>query len=519
MSSRNKRADREGKFSGHTAHHAIIDIGSNTVRLVIYGGSSRAPITLLNEKVVAKLGRDIGETGRLADPAIEIAMRGLSRYALILEDLGVAHVDVVATAAVREAENGPDFLQQVRALGLKPRLLSGEDEGRISAMGVIGAFPGASGVVADLGGGSLELVHIAGGECSDAISLPLGTLRLPELRGDKPADTKKAAGQVLKSANWDKPIDGPLYLVGGTWRAMAVYAMNAQSHPLSDPHGLEISRDDAIKLAAEIAASDPDNLRQMPRISSQRSATMPDAGALLLALLNKLDPPKIVFSSWGLREGLLFDRLEPYARGQDPLLAGVAVFAAQRGCPATLATRVASWTVDALPSGSRSSERLRLAATMLSLASMQTEPNLRTNAAIDWALHKRWIALSSEDRAMLAAAVSANGNNCDLPGRITDLAPAELLDEAIAWGLAIRLCRRLGALSRRAFHATSLAVEDNKLVLSLEQDHAALFGAPSEKDLRLLGECLGFESQVVIVPDDSIEQISVLPGGDIPAAA
>lgn len=518
MPMRGRKADREGKFSGHIAQQAIIDIGSNTVRLVLYGGSARAPITLLNEKVVAKLGRDIGETGRLADAAIELAMRGLSRYALILDDLGIPHVEVVATAAVREAENGPEFLDQVRSLGLEPRLLSGEEEGRISAMGVIGAFPGASGVVADLGGGSLELVHIAEGECGEGVSLPLGTLRLPQLRGDKPIETKKAAVQVLKSANWDQAINGPLYLVGGTWRSLAVYAMHLQSHPLTDPHGLEISYDDAVTLAEKIAGSDPDELRQIPRISSQRSTTLPDAGALLMALLKKLAPTKIVFSSWGLREGLLFDRLAPYAKSQDPLLAGVAVFAAQRGCPATLAARVAGWTVDALPAGSRGSERLRLAATMLALASMQTEPNLRNGAAIDWALHKRWLALSSEDRGMLAAAVSANGNNCDLPPRITDLAPTERLEDAIAWGLAVRLCRRLGALSRRTFRATSLAVEDDKLVLRLGQDHADLFGIPNEKDLRLLADRLGLEAQVVIVPEAVIEHTPEIEIDDIPAA-
>lgn len=519
MPLRGRKADREGKFSGHTAQRAIIDIGSNTVRLVLYGGSPRAPVTLLNEKVAAKLGREIGGTGRLADAAIELAMRGLSRYALILDDLGIMDVEVVATAAVREASNGPQFLERVRSLGLRPRLLSGEEEARISAMGVIGAFPGATGTVADLGGGSLELVHIADGVCGEGVTLPLGTLRLPELRGEKAPGVRKAAAQMLKSANSDWAINAPLYLVGGTWRAMAVYAMNARSYPLTDPHALEIPREDAIRLATEIAEADPASLRKSPRISSQRSATMPDAAALLLALLNKLEPSKIVFSSWGLREGLLFDRLAPHAKSQDPLLAGVAVFASQRGCPATLAARVAGWTVDALPPGWQGSERLRLAATMLSLASMQTEPNLRTAAAIDWALHKRWIALASHDRAMLAAAVSANGNHCDLPARITDLASPEQLEVAIAWGLAIRLCRRLGALSRRTFQASSLGIEQGELVLTLEQSHACLFGIPNEKDLRLLADRLGLGSRVEIVPDSTIVRIAEYLWDDVPAVA
>ena len=519
MPLRGRIADREGKFSGHTAQRAIIDIGSNSVRMVMYGGSLRAPVTLLNEKVVARLGREIGESGRLAQAAIDTAMRGLGRYALILDDLGITDVEVVATAAVREASNGPEFLEQVRGLGLSPRLLPGEEEARVSAMGVIGAFPGATGVVADLGGGSLELVHIADGECGEGATLPLGTLRLPELRADKVPDLRKVAAQMLKSAGWDAPIGGPLYLVGGTWRAMAVYAMHAQSHPLSDPHGFEMPRDDALKLAAQIADTAPAVLRQTPRVSSQRSATLPDAGALLGALIKRLEPDRIVFSSWGLREGLLYDRLKPYAKGQDPLLAGMAVFAAQHGCPATLATRVAGWTVDALPPGWQGSERLRLAATMLSLASMQTEPNVRTGSAVDWALHKRWIALDASDRAMLAAAVSANGNNCDLPGRITQLTTPERLEVAIAWGLAIRLCRRLGALSRRTFQASSLATTDGMLVLTIEESHAGMIGLPTEKDLRLLADRLGMESRIEIVPNTAIVRISDYAFGDLPVVA
>ncbi len=501
MALRASHRDRDGRFSGTRPERAIIDIGSNSVRMVLYGGSPRAPVILLNEKVVARLGREIATTGRLADEAVDLAMRGLSRYAMILQDLGIEDVEVVATAAAREAENGPDFLGQIRALGLEPRLLSGEEEARISAMGVIGAFPDAAGVVADLGGGSLELVQIADGDCKAGTSLPLGTLRLPEIRGQKPAETRKAASRILKEAGWGEPIDGALYLVGGTWRAMATYAMTADAYPLSDPHGFELTYEEALDLAATMAVGKPDNLQISPRISSLRAASMPDAGALLMALLKKLKPASIVFSSWGLREGLLYDRLEPYAREQDPLLAGVSVFSASRGCPPTLAARVAAWTVGALPARSPGAERLRLAATMLALASMQTEPNLRTAQAIDWALQKRWIAIDARGRALLAAAVCGNANQCDLPASLYELAPAEALEDAIAWGLAIRLCRRLGALSRKSFQSSSLAIADGKLILTLEEAHGALFGIPNEKDLRLLAERLGLEPVLSIVPD------------------
>ena len=502
MSLRARRADREGKFSGTKAERAIIDIGSNTLRMVVYGGTMRAPTVLLNEKVAARLGRDIAETGKLADEAVDLAMRGLKRFVLLLEDLAVADIVTVATAAVRDASNGPDFVEQVEALGLDPQVISGEEEARLSASGVMGAFPGAHGVVGDLGGGSLELVRIGDEASSDATTLPLGTLRLPEYSGGSHTAMRKSLEKALKRGGWGSSIDSPLYLVGGTWRALAVYAMQTQSHPLSDPHGFELSPKSAFKLAEKLADADPSALRAEDRISTMRADKLPNAAILLQALLNKLEPTRIVFSSWGLREGLLYDRLEPHARSQDPLLAGVAVFAAQRGAPPTLATRIAGWTVEAAPAGKHGSERLRLAATMLSLASMQIEPNIRHPQAIDWALHKRWIAIDGAGRAMIAAAIAANGNHMDFPASLYDLADEEALEEAICWGLAVRLARRIGARSRRSLQVSRLIRDKGMLTLRMAESHQDLIGSPTEKDMKLLAGRLNLDWQFEIVSDD-----------------
>lgn len=494
-----RKADREGVFSGYKPRRAIIDIGSNTVRMVVYGGNERAPTVLLNEKVVARLGRDIATTGRLADEAVDMALRSLERFALVLEDLGVDDVKPVATAAVRDAENGPEFLDQLRAMGLTPQLLSGEEEARISASGVIGAFPGARGTVADLGGGSLELVGISDDGHTDGTTLPLGTLRLAEMRERDPEGFKKALRRHLKNSAYRAEQGEDLYLVGGTLRAMAVHTMHVRKHVLTDPHGFELDLASAKKMAAKIARSDPAKLQQVPRISSLRAASLPNAAALLQVLLTKLKPARVVFSSWGLREGLIYEGLPDYAKKQDPLLAGVAEYAAQRGAPPALATRIAGWTVAAASHGGDGTERVRLAATMLALSSMQIEPNLRIPIGIDWALHKRWIALSDSGRAMLAAAISANGNRCDLPKAVRKLASPDQLDEAIAWGLAIRLCRRLGARSRASLQASSLRVIESELLLQIADTHAALFGPGNEKDLGLLADRLGLKPRLEIV--------------------
>lgn len=499
-----RKTDREGLFSGNVPHRAIIDIGSNTVRLVVYGGSPRAPTVLLNEKVAARLGRDITTTGKLADEAMALAMRGLERFALLLADLDIGEVDVVATAAVRDASNGQAFLQGLQAIGFSPRLLSGEEEAELSAWGVIGAFPRGRGIVADLGGGSLELVAIGdeadSGNPGTGVSLPLGTLRLPEIkRGD--ADTlRKSVAGMLKEAG-PKDIAGDLYLVGGTWRAMAVYAMEQRGFPLTDPHGLSLPRDEAYGLAKHLAKANPEQLRQEPRISTMRSASMPDAAVLLQTLIKRLEPRNVVVSAWGLREGILFSGLAPHARAQDPLIAGVSTFASSRGASPTMATRIASWTVDALPQTVYGSERLRLAATMLALAAMQIEPNLRMRVGVEWALHKRWIDISPEGRAMLAAAICANGNQLELPDEVVSLAPRESLDQAIGWGLAVRLCRRLGARSRPSLQRGRLVRDGKTLVVALEKSHAPLYGVPVEKDHLLLANWLGLTPELRILED------------------
>lgn len=501
-----RRAEREGALGGGASERAIIDIGSNTVRLVVYGGTMRAPTVLLNEKVTAKLGREIATTGRLADESMGLALRGLRRFALLLADLGIKDIETVATAAVRDAANGPEFAAQLRAIGLDPRVISGEEEALLSAHGVIGAFPEARGIVADLGGGSLELVRVSGGATEGASTLPLGTLRLPDHRGKNRGDMKKSLDKAIRKAGWDLAAhppaqNGALYLVGGTWRAMAVFAMSARGWPLSDPHGFELDAAGAQELAATLAASDSDALKTRERISAMRAEKLPDAAVLLQALLGRLSPDRVVFSSWGLREGLLYDRLPDHTKAQDPLLAGVAVFASQRGTKPTLATRMAAWTLDAAPARTHGSERLRLAATMLALAAMQIEPNIRLPQAINWALHKRWIGIDGKGRAMLAAAIAANGNQLALPAEVRALASEEALEEAVRWGLALRLARRLGAQSRRSLEVSRLLVEDGALVLQLAESHAALFGAPTEKDIKLLAGRLGLGWRVDVVSE------------------
>jgi exopolyphosphatase/guanosine-5'-triphosphate,3'-diphosphate pyrophosphatase len=482
--------------------HAIIDIGSNSVRLVVYGGPPRAPAVLLNEKVTARLGKNVGEEGRLSEKAMKAALAALARYAALLRLMEIPDVETVATAAVRDASNGGDFLDAVGELGLAPRLLSGEEEAITSAHGVMAAFPGAKGVVADLGGGSLELTELDGETCRHGITLPFGTLRLEAMRAAGAQKFTARVHKALGAADWSEGAGLPLYLVGGSWRALARYAMAKLDWPLDDPHGWELDTETAIKLCRSLVTGKLDVL--VARLSASRLASLPDAAALLSVLAREIKPASLVFSSWGLREGLLFRRLSPAVRAQDPMLAGVAAFAETLDVTPAAATMVTGWTADACAAGENGNERLRLAATMLALAAQRIEPNLRTEQAMDWALRKRWIGIDDRERAILAMAELGNSGRTAIPPEFLRLASQSELRDAVTWGLAIRLCRKFSGCIARSLSSSTLTVQEGCLVLAIREPLRPLYTEAVEKDLRLLAGWLEVEPVVEALEPEGI---------------
>jgi len=476
---------------------AIIDIGSNTVRLVIYGGPMRAPAVLHNEKVTARLGKGVAETGQLGKRASANALAALARYRVLLQLKGVERVDVVATAAVRDAANGLAFLEQVALLGFAPRLLSGEQEAVTSAHGVLGAFPGAHGVVGDLGGGSLELVDIAGDDCRHGVSMPLGTLQLARLRSSGDRAFGQAVAKALKAADWSAEPGSTLYLVGGSLRAFARYAMDNLAWPIDDPHGFVLDAAQGLRIARNLARRKPDTLRPLYGISTARMNSLPDTAALLAVLIRRLQPGKLVFSAWGLREGLLYQDMPAGVRAQDPLVAGMSAFVQEHGIAAQIGAMVAGWTVAAAPPlGVERRERLRLAATMLCLAAATVEPNLRGDIAREWGLRKRWIGAATTERVMLCVAMLANTGQLDVPPELATLIAPHALHEAQTWGLATRCCRRFSTCAPHGLSGSTLTVEPGRLVLCVQPALSALVNDGVERDLRALAMHLGLKAEV-----------------------
>lgn len=281
---------------------AIVDIGSNSIRLVVYGGPRNAPVPLYDDKITASLGRGVVADGRLDAESVALAMKALRRFAALLRLLDGAEVRVVATAAVRDAANGAEFLAAVRRLGLPVELLSGEDEARASAWGVIAVHPGARGIVADLGGGSLELALIDPAGVGDCVSLPFGVMRVAGIRAGGRGRLRKALREALEPLDWLEQARGQrLYLVGGAWRALD----RARAHIDRGAALVPFSATDARDLKGRVRARGPARLAAIPGISAARAAQLGHASALLSALVAELSPADVEVSGAGLREGLL----------------------------------------------------------------------------------------------------------------------------------------------------------------------------------------------------------------------
>lgn len=481
-----------GQLPANPVQKAVIDIGSNTVRLVIFAGDPRVPTVVLNEKVQARLGKGVANDGKLSGRSMETALLALRRYALILDARQISEVHTVATAAVRDARNGPDFLARVEELGLKPRLLSGENEALTSALGVAGAFPGARGVVADLGGGSLELVHINGWVREHSSSLPLGTLRLPGLRKAASQRFWRETEQMITSAESICLPGEALYLVGGSFRALARYYLHLTGSVLDDPHGFEVDAGAIRKLCNALQRSQPTG--EVPGISATRFGVLSDTAALLSALIQATQAERLVFSGWGLREGVILENLSDEQRERDPLSSCARAFAQQWSASDLLADRTAEWIASATQG--KGHESLIAAAISLGLALRMVEPNLRSATAINWALHKRWIGLNGTGRAMLATCLLASVNR-SLPAELRKLANEQQIHTAIAWGIAMRLGWRLTGFAPSLLQEVTLELGDSELVLLVKSGRDALVSQSSQRDLKELAAHLGVKSRLL----------------------
>jgi exopolyphosphatase/guanosine-5'-triphosphate,3'-diphosphate pyrophosphatase len=469
----------------------IIDIGSNSVRFVAYGGSERVPSVLFNEKVMAALGGGVARNGRLDDKAVELTLRSLARFRQLGKEMGLIRLRTVATAAVRDATNGRAFLKEVTALGLKPRLISGDEEAELAGLGVISAIPRAHGIAADLGGGSLELVGVAKGAAGEGVSLPLGVLRV----GDRPdrADIARIIRAGLKGSRLKDAARGHgLYLVGGSFRALALLDMKTQAHPLPIIHHHRIVGSRLADLRAIVESLDPNEARRLTGVSSSRLPTLPTVVTLLEALIGELGPRRIVVSAFGLREGLLYRDLDQDMRLEDPLLAAALEVGDRLGRFGDHGAYLNQWMDSLFPDDSADMQRLRLAACLLGDIAWNAHPDYRAERAVDLAIHGNWVGIDAHGRAVLGRALgSAFGGESGFDPALESLLEPGESHQVSTWGKALRLGQRLSGGTEALLRKTSVELGKDSLILTVPDKYRALFSEAVDRRLQQLAKALG----------------------------
>ena len=467
---------------------AVIDIGSNSVRLVVYAGAERAPEPIFNEKVMAGLGAGLKANGDLSEATMERALAELKRFRLLLDQFRVTDVHVVATAAVRDARNGEEFVHRIRKIGMPCRVLQGDEEARLAGDGVISSIIDADGIVGDLGGGSLELVDVAGGETDAAFSLPLGALRI-EANSTGERAARKLLRSTLKQFGLRQGArDRTLYLVGGSWRCLARAHMILTDYPLKVTHEYALPVDGLVRLRRFAGSDDP---RLAKEISPMRLATLPVAAMLAELLVDELGPAAILASAFGIREGLLYSLLPRKVRRQDPLIAALDD-SGHHDFEAFADGFVLDRWIGDLFDDPPETARIRLAACLIAASAGKAAGPFRAERAIEAALHGAWPAIDAPARVMVAQALrSSFGRSKPINPALAALCSEEELIRSYEWGMALRLALRFSGGASPILKTSRLVHDGSSLRLLVPPSKAALVTEVVQRRLLELGDALG----------------------------
>jgi exopolyphosphatase/guanosine-5'-triphosphate,3'-diphosphate pyrophosphatase len=479
----------------------IIDIGSNSIRLVVYQGPERLPSVLFNEKVMAGLGRELGTTGAIGGDGLASADAALGRFAAVAREMDLTRLRTVATAAVRDASNGHLLIAMAERHGLDVELLSGEQEALAAGHGVLSAIPDADGIVGDLGGGSLELIRVWEGRVQDRVSFPLGVLRIAALRAKGAGALERQIAKALQAEGWAGRGKGlPLYLVGGSWRALARLDMHLNDYPLPVIHQYALARREIARLGRTIGHVPKSALRDVPGLSSGRASTLGDAAALLTALMKHLGTEDTVVSAFGLREGLLYGALDEDVRREDPLIVAVRDEGQRAGRFAEHGDLLDRWIAPLFAGEDDDAARLRLAACLLADVGWRANPEFRAERGMEIALHGNWVAIDARGRALVAQALFTSlGGGTESPAPLGALAPHDELARAVCWGLAMRLGQRMSGGLAGPLQRSRLSDDGKTLALHLMDDDATLYGDTVDRRHGALALRLNRKAKLVTV--------------------
>jgi len=487
---------------------SIIDIGSNSIRLVVYEGIARSPTVLFNEKMLAGLGRGLVSTGKLDPEAVTRSMEEFGRFRALSEQAGAERLYVIATAAAREAENGADFIHRAeQVLGTEIRILSGREEAYYSALGVISGFHPADGIAGDLGGGSLELVDVKGEAIGDGITLPLGGLRLQDMAKSSYATaTKIAREQIARAELLHAGAGRPFYAVGGTWRNLARLHMITTNYPLAVMHHYEMNIGSSVAFLQKVARGDIEKIKGIDGVSKARRALLPYGAIVMLEIIAAMQPSEIAVSALGVREGFLFSLLTPDEQRVDPLISASEELALLRARSVTHAHELVDWTGKSLAAfdivETEEEARYRHSACLLADIGWRAHPEYRGTQSLNIIAHASLLGVDHPGRLFLAL-VNAFRND----GVFNDAVAPEL--KALATPRYVDRARLLAAMMRVVYLLTASMPgvmprlrwekrDSGALALVLPSDLSGLYGERPMGRLAQLSKISGRKLELVV---------------------
>lgn len=458
---------------------AVIDIGSNSVRLVVYESMTRSLVSLFNEKTLCGLGREVQTTGLLAPDAVAKALTSLRRFRALCRVMKVGRVYAIATAACRDASNGADFIAKAeRICGVSIEILSGPREAKLSALGVVSGVHRPDGIVGDLGGGSLELIDVRGNRLHSGVTLPLGSLALQ----DSSHKSLKRAERIVRNdisavAQLKAGRGRNFYAVGGTWRSLARIHIIQSGYPLRVMHGYSIPAADAldfVKRLRRLAAANM--LADIEVVADARRPLLTYAALVLEYIIRVAQPKTIVFSTFGVREGLFYEMLPPARRAEDGLICAAQSLNELLSRSSRHAEELIGWT-DRLVRTVKLREtgedrRLRHAACLLSDIGWRAHPDHRGEQTLHLILNGNFGAVSHQGRAFIALAVfyryAGLSEENEPPAFILELMPPSMVERARVLGATLRVAHLISAARPGVLPATHFRSRGRKLTLVFE---------------------------------------------------
>jgi len=486
---------------------AVIDIGSNSVRLVVYERLVRSATPLFNEKELCGLARGIEATGKLDQEAIASALASVRRFKALSAQLGVSSTHVLATAAARDASNGPDFVKAVEGItGVAVSVLSGVEEARLTALGIISGIHDPNGIAGDLGGGSLEVIDVRGTELGTGESFPVGGLRLEEgsQKSIKKAE-KIVADALARSAVLPGGEGRPFYAIGGTWRSLARLHMRQKGYPLHVMHQYSIKASEASDFCRMLTRRDIDSLDSIEVVSRNRRPLLAYGAAVLDQVIRVMKPSEIVLSALGVREGHLYDLLPPEEKALDPLLAACEELAWLRSRSPGHARELPAWSAMAFAAigldETEEEARLRHAACLLTDIGWRAHPEYRGVQSLNLIAHATFIGVDHPGRAYLALTNFYRHEGLideGLSPQIRELASTRYMERARALGATLRIGHLISAGMPGAIGRVRMEQRGKLLALILPEDLAPLGGTRVARRLSQLAKFVGLEGAILV---------------------